>query len=77
MADIERNVPAIVIEGELKRQHIQIQINEKKSQVKAFERQLEDLKDIAQKKLEFNINCANKEIEMLEKQLEQIQRGGN
>lgn len=64
--DISRNTQLVNIEGELKKKHIQILINEKKSSIAALTQRLKDLIDIEQKKLEFQIEIHTREITALQ-----------
>jgi len=66
MSDIQKNTALVPIEGELRKKEIEIRINEKKSNIFALERRLQDLVDIEKKKIELQMEILEKEIEFLE-----------
>lgn len=66
MGDIKRNTSLVPIEGELKKKHTEIQINEKLSHIAGLKQRLDDLENIEAKKLRFQIEVLEKEIGFLE-----------
>lgn len=65
MADIQRNLPAVVMDEKLVAQRTEILINERLSSIKNLKQNLADLQDIQAKKLQFEIDMKEKEIELL------------
>jgi len=69
MSDIQINQRDLVpIVGELKKQQLVIEINEKLASVKGLKLRLENLVNIEQKKLEFQINVLEKQIAFQQEQ---------
>lgn len=66
MSDIKRNLPDVIITGQLKKQMLEIQINERDSVIKGLKQRLEDLKNIEEKRIILDINMQEKMKESLE-----------
>ena len=65
MSDINRNKGLMSLDGELKKKHLEIQVNEKLSQIASLKLRLEDLRSIEEKRVKL-------QIEMLEKEISQM-----
>ena len=68
MSDIRKNTGLVPVDSdpELFKKHIEIQINEKLSLIKALEQRLNDLVNIEAKKLTLQIDVLNKEVVILQ-----------
>jgi hypothetical protein len=80
MGDLQVAQKEIVpIVGKLKKQQLEIEINEKLASVKGLKLRLENLKNIEQKKLEFQIDVLEKQIDHYKNQfanVEEIEHNG-
>ena len=66
MGDLERPTRGMVpIDGDLAKKQRVIQVNEKRSVIDALNIKLRDLKEIEQKKIEFQIELLEREIDFL------------
>jgi len=65
MSDIQKNNSLIPMTSDLEKKHVQIQINEKKSLIRALGIRLDDLVNVEAKKLQLQIEKLTLEIEHL------------
>lgn len=73
MSDIRRNNHLVEMNAEMKKKHIEIMINEKKSVIHGLKRKLEDLENVEAKKLRLEIEMREKEISELQKNINAIE----
>ena len=78
MADIKRNMTDLLAgDSDLQHQHLKIMLNERQSKINALKLRLQDLVNIEQKKIEFQINLEEKAIKDLEVKMAKFENNEN
>ncbi len=74
MADIDKNpsLTLLAADPKLKRENLEIKLNEKTSQIKKLSLMLEDIESIEVKRIKHQINISKKEKQRIQYEMDQI-----